>query len=242
MSAANSSALPLVARDLAFRYGRISVLRSVHLEVPAGCIWALVGANGAGKTTLFSVLAGLAQAQSGQLEYGSGQHDEASLRAKIAVVAHEPQAYARLSARENLELFADLARLKGQPVIDVASALDRFELGHAAQRQVGDFSRGMAQRVALARAWSRQPDLYILDEPFTALDRRGKKLLAEILQEEAQRGAAMIIASHDFPWISEIAHEVAWLSQGKIVERLDPRPDKAGALERMREWLEGEGA
>lgn len=204
-------------------------------------IWALVGANGAGKTTLFSVLSGLAQAQRGQLSFGDHPLDESALRSKIAVVSHEPAAYAKLSAKENLRLFADLARLKGLPVLDVDLALDRFELSFAADRQVEEFSRGMAQRVALARAWSRRPDLYLLDEPFTALDRRGKSLLAEILREETQRGAAVILASHDFPWICEVADQVAWLHEGKIAQSLVPSADSAGALTRMRAWIEKEG-
>lgn len=239
MNAAGHSALPLVVKDLAFRYGRLSVLRSVSFEVRAGMIWALVGANGAGKTTLFSVLAGLTQAERGSLAFGSGDTDEAVLRAKIAVVSHEPQAYAKLSARENLRLFSDLAKLKGYAVLGVDEALDRFELSAAAGRQVGEFSRGMAQRVALARAWSRRPDLYILDEPFTALDRKGKGLLAEILREETRRGAAVILASHDFPWICEVADEVAWLTQGRIAEALDLGDSADKALGRMRNWIEG---
>lgn len=242
MSTSSPSALPLVVQDLAFRYGRLSVLRGVDFRVEPGMIWALVGANGAGKTTLFSVLSGLAQAQRGSLRFGAQTLDESTLRSKIAVVSHEPAAYAKLSAKENLQLFADLCRLKGLPVLDVNLALDRFELSFAADRQVQEFSRGMAQRVALARAWSRQPDLYLLDEPFTALDRRGKSLLAEILREETQRGAAVVLASHDFPWICEVADEVAWLHEGKIVQALVPRKDPEGTLARMRDWIEKEGA
>lgn len=238
MSETSHRALPLVVQDLAFRYGRLSVLRGVDFEVGPGCIWALVGANGAGKTTLFSVLSGLSQAQRGTLRFGGGELEEGVLRSRIAVVTHEPQAYEKLSARENLQLFADLARLKSLPVLPVDQALERFELSFAADRQVGEFSRGMAQRVALARAWSRQPDLYLLDEPFTALDRRGKRLLAEILREETRRGAAVILASHDFPWICEVADKVAWLDQGRIQEELTPPQDPKGALEQMRTWIE----
>lgn len=241
MSGSQLSAVPLVVQDLAFRYGRLSVLRGVEFRVEPGMIWALVGANGAGKTTLFSVLSGLAQAQRGSLAFGEQPLDEATLRSKIAVVSHEPAAYAKLSAKENLRLFADLARLKGLPVLDVDLALERFELSFAADRQVEEFSRGMAQRVALARAWSRQPDLYLLDEPFTALDRRGKSLLAEILREETQRGAAVVLASHDFPWICEVADKVAWLHEGKIVQELTPREDPKACLLRMRDWIEKEG-
>lgn len=239
MSVNEIRALPLVAQGLAFRYGRLSVLREVNFEVAPGMIWALVGANGAGKTTLFSVLSGLAQAQQGSLSFGDSGGDEALLRAKIAVVSHEPQAYAKLSARENLHLFADLARLKGLPVLDVDQALERFELSFAADRQVAEFSRGMAQRVALARAWSRRPDLYLLDEPFTALDRRGKSLLAEILREETQRGASVVLASHDFPWICEVADKVAWLDKGRIAQEFAPGGEPDKALARMRGWIEG---
>ncbi|MBK9757676.1 MAG: ATP-binding cassette domain-containing protein [Nannocystis sp.] len=215
---------------VAQRFGRQVVLRSVDLELPAGTIVGLVGANGAGKTTLFSILAGLLQPDAGERHLFGSPADEvdAAARARLAYVAHAPQLYAGLSARENLALFADLRRACGLTTRPADEVLLALGLPLAVlDRPLATHSRGMAQRVALARALAGRPELLLLDEPFTALDARGREQLAQVLLAERARGAAILLSSHDFDTLLAICDRVVLLERGALVRSADHQGDRA---------------
>ncbi len=230
--AAQPSILPVELRGITCRFGRNAVLRGVDLEVRAGEIVGLLGANGAGKTTLFSILVGLRQPDAGARSFGGQARSEVDLdiRARLAWLAHHPQIYPLLSARENVELFVELAgRAKGQLTVEL---LTRLGLGHVVDSPVQTFSRGMAQRVALARALALEPELLILDEPFTALDRAGQSLLVELLRAEAKRGAAVLLASHDIDILAGLVDRAALLEGGVIVGVAERGADESDGFRR----------
>ena len=213
------SILPAALRGVTCRFGRKAVLRGVELEVGAGEIIGLLGQNGAGKTTLFSILVGLRQPDAGARSFGGVERAEVELevRARLAWLAHDPQIYPLLSARENVELFVELAGdARPREAPDPTALLERLGLGEVVDRPVGSFSRGMAQRVALARALALGPELLILDEPFTALDRGGRALLAELLRAEAERGAGVLLSSHDLDVVAEVVDRALLLEGGVI--------------------------
>jgi heme ABC exporter ATP-binding subunit CcmA len=215
----SASILPAELRGITCRFGRQAVLRGVDLEVHSGEIVGLLGQNGAGKTTLFSILVGLHQPDGGVRRFAGRDHGEVELevRARLAWLAHSPQLYPLLTARENVELFVDLAgdaRSPGAP--DPLVVLEHLGLAEVVDRPVGTFSRGMAQRVALARALALAPELLILDEPFTALDREGRALLAELLRSQATTGAAVLLSSHDLDVVAHVVDRVALLDGGVI--------------------------
>lgn len=221
-----TAVVPVVLRGVSFRYGRKVVLRAVDLELRAGTITGLAGANGAGKTTLFSILAGLQQPDDGVRSFAGREVPDIdlALRARLAFVAHAPQLYPGLSARQNLDLFADLRRAAGLSSRPADEALRRLGLAPEAwDRPVSTFSRGMAQRVALARAVAGDPELMLLDEPFTALDVRGRGQLADILRAERDRGAAILLSSHDHATLLQLCDAVVLLQDGKIAARVDRR-------------------
>ena len=206
-------------RGVAQRFGRNVVLRSIDLTLEAGTIVGLVGANGSGKTTLFSILAGLLQPDAGERRLFGVPADDVSLtvRARLAYVAHATQLYPGLSGRENLELFGDLRRALGLMSRPADEVLAELGLPAEAQvRAVGSYSRGMAQRVALARALAGRPELLLLDEPFTALDARGRAQLASVLLAERARGAAILLSSHDFDALVQICDRVVLLERGAL--------------------------
>lgn len=228
---AEPSILPARLRGISCRFGRKAVLRGVELELRSGELVGLLGQNGAGKTTLFSILVGLLQPDAGTREFGGRELSEVELevRARLAWLAHDPQLYPLLSARENVELFVDLSEGSGSSGAGDApvAVLTRLGLGDVVERAVGTFSRGMAQRVALARALILEPELMILDEPFTALDRQGRALLAELLRAEARRGAAVLLSSHDLDVVAEVADRVLLLQHGVIAAQVERNPDEA---------------
>ena len=230
----SASILPVCLRDIRCRFGRKAVLRGVEVELAAGEIVGLLGRNGAGKTTLFSILVGLLQPESGERLFGARAVADVDLeiRAKLAWLAHDPQLYPLLSARENVELYVDLAEA---PVRETPAAiLTRLGLGEVVDRPVGTFSRGMAQRVALARALILEPELLILDEPFTALDRQGRALLADLLRAEAARGAAILLSSHDLDVVAGVVDRALLLARGVIAETLERGADEASGAFRER--------
>lgn len=225
------SITPVELRGITRRFGRNLVLRDVDLELKSGEIVGLMGANGSGKTTLFSIIAGLLAPDAGDRFFGgrAPEADELELRSRLAYVAHATQLYPLLTARENLELFAGLRRAMGAASRPAAEILERLGLADALDRPVSTYSRGMAQRVVLARAVAANPDLMLLDEPFTALDRHGRAQLVAVLREERERGAAILLSSHDVDSVVDIADRVLLLEDGVIA-----RTEERGGAEDFR--------
>ena len=154
----------------------------------------LLGANGAGKTTLLRVLATLLRPHGGEVRVlGARLPDEAwKVRGKIGYVAHEPLLYRSLSARENLEFNA---RLHDVPRARVGELLEQVGLARRGDDPVDELSRGMRQRAAVARALLHDPDLLLLDEPYTGLDARALDTLEPLIGRAS--GRTRVIATHD---------------------------------------------
>jgi heme exporter protein A len=176
------------ARDLEKRYGRRRVLAGVDLAVPAGGFAVVTGPNGSGKTTLLRVLAGLAAPTRGVLEVNAD-------RAQLGYLGHEPLVYRELTALENLDLYGRLYRVAERRE-RIGMLLERFGLWDARSERVSTYSRGMTQRLALCRALLHDPELILLDEPYSALDEEGADLLDRELETLA--GArTLVVATHD---------------------------------------------
>ena len=165
-------------RGLVKNYGLNAALRGVDLHVPPGKFVALVGPNGAGKSTLLRIVATLLRPSEGEVKVGGWlfPHHAARVRRHIGLVSHQPLLYRDLSAAENLEFFARLYQLdevQGR----VEEALRKVGLFARQRDPVGGFSRGMVQRLTIARATLHEPDVLLLDEPYTGLDQDASQLL-----------------------------------------------------------------
>ena len=184
------------ARDLEKRYGRRRVLGGVDIIVPARGFAVVTGPNGSGKTTLMRMLAGLAAPTRGVLEVDVD-------RAQLGYLAHEPLVYRELTALENLDLFGRLYRVPERRE-RIGMLLERFGLWDARSDRVSLFSRGMAQRLALCRALLHDPELILLDEPYSALDEEGAELLDRELETLAG-SRTLIVATHDPQRLARLA-------------------------------------
>jgi len=220
----------VVARNLEKRFGRTIGLDGIDLDIPAGSTTAILGPNGAGKSTLLRLIAGLARPSSGSLEVGGQPAHSRAARARVGFIGHATGLYPELTARENL-IFA--ARLRG-----VADATEKIEaqlkeagLTRAADRRTGEFSRGMAQRLSIAVGLIDEPEIVLLDEPFTGLDGTASNRLAERLMGLRQRNRTLVLVSHDVALAARLADAAVVLRRGRIAHRESGDPLDAKILE-----------
>ena len=178
----------IVARALEKRYGAKRALRPVDLALAQGGFLVVTGANGSGKTTLLRLVAGLAAPTGGELEVDAD-------RGRLGFLGHEPLVYRDLTAVENLDLYGRLYRVPERRE-RIGMLLERFGLWEARNERASSYSRGMLQRLALCRALLHDPDLLVLDEPFTALDEDGAELLDGLLAELVGT-RTVLLSTHD---------------------------------------------
>lgn len=210
--------------DVTRTYGRRRALGGVTMSLAAGQVAALLGPNGAGKSTLLSIAATLLEPTSGEVRYGqlTARQGGAALRGSIGLLGHDLYLYPELTAAENLRFFgglyglADLERR-------VSAALASAGLTDRADDPVSSYSRGMRQRLALERALLHQPRLVLLDEPFTGLDDASAVALRDRLLRERERGAIVIVTTHELEAIEGLATDAFVLSRGRV-RALEPGP------------------
>jgi heme exporter protein A len=206
------------ARGLVHAYGDRRAVDRVDLDLAAGERIALAGANGAGKSTLLRILATLQRPQDGTLVLmGESMPDSArAARAGIGYLAHDPLVYLDLSARQNLELYADLYGVPDARA-RILDLLEHVGLLARAEDTVRTFSRGMAQRLALARMMLHRPRLLLLDEPHASLDARGGALLDEELVAATSDGRAAVIVTHEVERVARVADRLVVMRAGRVV-------------------------
>jgi heme exporter protein A len=182
------------ARALEKRSGDKRVLRGVDFELARNGFLVVTGPNGSGKTTLLRLCAGLAAPTHGELSVDVD-------RGRIGFLTHEPLVYRELTAFENLELYGRLYHVPERRE-RIGMLLERFGLWEARHARAGSYSRGMLQRLALCRTLLHEPELLVLDEPYSGLDSDGAALVD---RELAERGAAVLLATHDVTRVDSLA-------------------------------------
>jgi heme exporter protein A len=205
------------ARNLGKYFGRFSALHNLNLTVSDGEFIALFGKNGAGKTTLLRILAGLSRPSSGAVAIRpSRQSSYRFTRGSIGYLSHETSLYLDLTAMENLRFYA---RLMDVPADARTLELTMKTVGLAGREQdpVRNFSRGMQQRLAIARAFLHDPEILLLDEPFTGLDSSGSDFFKSYLSRAHADGKTCIVAIHDTRLGYEIAERLVVINRGAVV-------------------------
>lgn len=192
-------------------FGNFPALRNLNFALEAGDCVALLGRNGAGKTTLIHLMSGLSRPTEGKLE----------ITRRVSLLGHGIGVYDELSARENLLFFAGLATVP----VDVEAWLEKVNLKEVADAPLREYSRGMRQRLALARAFMGQPELLLLDEPFTSLDDKATALLQTLLAEALARQATIVLSTHQIPEAMALATRILFLERGKLAYS-GPRPEE----------------
>jgi heme ABC exporter ATP-binding subunit CcmA len=228
------SASALEVDSVSKYYGDFPALRKIKLNVEPGSTVALLGRNGAGKTTLLRIIAGLSKASEGSVRIAGADVRKETTRRRIGVLGHGISLYDELSASENLILFAKLYGLD-DPEKQAVAWLERTGLGRVRDGLVREFSRGMRQRLAVARAFIHEPDVLLLDEPFTALDDRAIAVLQSLLNDAHAQGRTIVMSTHQLKEALELATHVALIQRGQLAftgERSQQMVDDTGWLYR----------
>ncbi len=215
-------------------YGDFPALRDVGLRILRGSTVALLGRNGAGKTTLLRILAGLSSASKGAVKILGADVRNESTRRRIGVLGHGISLYDELSALENLVLFGKLYGLP-DPRKRAEEMLEQTGLIRVRDGLVREFSRGMRQRLAVGRAFLHEPEILLLDEPFTALDDRAIAVLQTLLRQGHDQGRTIILSTHQLREAMELATHVALVQRGQLIfsgDRTQEMLDDTGFLYR----------
>lgn len=207
----------IIISGLVKNYGMHPALRGVQLHVMSGEFVGLVGPNGAGKSTLMRIVATLSKPTAGEVKIGGWALPRYGDRVRryIGLVSHQPLLYGDLTAAENLLFFARLYHLP-EAETKVASALKQVGLAARQRDPVRTFSRGMMQRLTIARATLHQPEVLLLDEPYTGLDQDASHLLDDLLKREQAHGRTILMITHDLVHGLDLCDRIAILNRGKI--------------------------
>jgi heme exporter protein A len=200
-------------------YEMLPVLRKLDLGVARGEFLALLGPNGSGKSTLLRLLCGLSKTTAGIIRVGGWElpKEACAVRAQIGLVSHKPLLYEELTARENLRFFARLYNLPdGEIEARIETLLAEVGLTKRGFDRVRTFSRGMQQRLSIARALLHNPDILLLDEPYTGLDQDASAVLDKLLKNAHAAGHTIIMSTHDLIRAAELPTRVVILSRGMV--------------------------
>lgn len=209
----------IVTRGLSRRYGSITAIDGLDLDVPGGSIFGFLGPNGAGKTTTLRILTSLARASSGSatilgLPVGNG---EPNRRGFIGYLDQDPRFHGWMRGRELLELVGNLYRLRGSALrARIDETLELVGLADAGRRAIGGYSGGMRQRLGLAQAILNRPPVLLLDEPVSALDPEGRRDVLEIIRRLGAH-STVLFSTHILTDVERVCDRVAILDRGRLI-------------------------
>ena len=211
------SAPPAIdVEGLRFSYGDTPAVDDVSFSVAPGEILGFLGPNGAGKSTTIKMLTGQLSPQFGSIEMLGmnmpGQREQ--IQERLGVCFEEKNLYLSMTGRENLVFFAKLFEVAS---FDPEPMMERVGLSARLDDRVSEYSKGMRQRLMMARALVNQPDILLLDEPTDGLDPVSAIAIRDLIQQEADRGAAVLLTTHDMHEADTLSDTVAFINQGSLL-------------------------
>jgi ABC-2 type transport system ATP-binding protein len=214
-------------------FSGITAVDHVSFSARAGEITGYLGPNGSGKSTTIKMIAGLLEPTSGEILFNglSIHHDLMGFKRRLGYVPEEPHLYAHLSGFEYLTMVGQLRQLPPKSTADCIDGLLRlFSLHGDRHVAISSYSKGMRQKVLLAAALLHNPDLLLLDEPFSGLDVGTALVLRSLIQELAARGKVVLFSSHELETVERVSSRVVILHRGQIVAD--------DSIERLRSLME----
>ena len=217
---APSSSPVIVLDNLVKFFGRFAAIRGISAEFAAGRLYVVLGDNGAGKSTLLRIVAGLMEPSQGSFTL-LGAKKVREVAHRVGYMGHAPLLYDELSGMENLRYFARLYGIRDDEA--GRSAMRTVGLDPELTRRVGQYSQGMRQRLSLARAVLHNPELMLLDEPFSNVDLHSAREMAAVLGRVRDQGKTIFVVTHQASLMEGVADEFVHMSVGQIVSRDEGR-------------------
>jgi ABC-2 type transport system ATP-binding protein len=210
----------LELRHVCKRFKGIVAVNDVSFCACPGEITGYLGPNGSGKSTTIKMIAGLMDSTAGQILFRgeSIEHDLIAYKQRMGYVPEEPHLYSHLSGLEYLTMVGELRNLPARATADCIDGLLRlFGLHGSRHAAIASYSKGMRQKILLSAALLHNPDLLLLDEPFSGLDVGTGLVLRSLIQELAVRGKIVLFSSHELETVERVCSHVVILNRGKIV-------------------------
>ena len=212
---------PLELRNVSVSYGAEPVIRRLSIEVAGGELMALLGPSGCGKTTVLKTIAGLLQPSDGEIHFGGRPVDALPPEKRgVALVFQSPLLFPHLDAGGNVAFGLRMRKLPGNEIeAKVAEALEMVRLPGFQRRRPSELSGGQEQRIALARALVTQPEVLLLDEPFSALDENLREEMRDLVRD-LQRSLCMttLFVTHDQEEAVRVADRIVLLLDGELAQ------------------------
>lgn len=208
--------MELIAKNVSKRIRQKPILIDINLTLRPGRVYGFAGRNGCGKTMLFRALSGLMGIDAGEIRWGEKVlHKDMSVLPKLGIVLENAGLYPEFTGLQNLEMLARLNGTIGRKEIE--TAIGRVGLDPADKRTFRKYSLGMKQRIVIAQAIMERPDIIMLDEPTNGLDESGVTEIRKLILEEKERGALILLASHNREDMRLLADEVFPMDAGRLV-------------------------
>ena len=214
----SSAHMPLARLDSVSRlFGSFAALRQITLDLAPGQCYVLLGENGAGKSTLLRILAGLLHPSQGKVTVFEDL-DPHTARHRIGYMSHAPMLYDELTGVENLNYFRSLYQgpAQGTACLTPENVLEQVGLDPALSRTIGQYSQGMKQRASLARVLLSQPELLLLDEPFSNMDVESVAQMVQLLAKFRTAHRTILITTHQRDLAAPIADQIVTLKAGRL--------------------------
>jgi ABC-2 type transport system ATP-binding protein len=214
----NPSLIPLLElRNVRKAYGDFVAVDDVSLAVPPGSIFGLLGPNGAGKTTTIRMIMNIVPQDSGEVHVFGHPRAAADLQ-RIGYLPEERGLYRKMTVLDQLLFLGEIHGLKRAQVLpDLQRWLERVDLAAWAKKKVEELSKGMQQKVQLIGTVLHQPDLLILDEPFSGLDPLNQELFRELLGEYRQQGKSVVLSTHGMELAERMCDHICLINRGRAV-------------------------
>jgi len=198
-------------------FGKIKALQGVSFYLKRGEILSILGENGSGKSTLIKIIAGIIKPTNGKLKiFGKDPYKERSVYSKIGFLFHEELFYEELTLFENLYFISKILNIEN--FFDKIKKLSSlFLIEDKLKEKVKNLSRGEIQKAGFVRALLNDPEILILDEPFTAVDEKGREIIIEVFKDFKKEKKSVIFSTHDKEIAKNISDKVLLLSKGKKI-------------------------
>ncbi|NKB25904.1 MAG: ATP-binding cassette domain-containing protein [Kiritimatiellae bacterium] len=196
---------------------KVTAVKNLTFNVPAGEVFGLLGPNGSGKSTIIKMILGLLYPSRGSLTVMGKTPRDVHVKEDMGYLPEESYLYPYLTADETLQFYGNLFSLEKKIRKErIGQLLEMMGLTHARDRRIGEFPKGMVRRIGLAQALINDPDLLILDEPTSGLDPLGCRQVKDLIRTLAQRGKTILLCSHLLADVEDVCDRIAILYHGHI--------------------------